>query len=59
MSPSQLVLLACETCNSDKGTIYFYDAKTLKLVHTLEGEDNNQKKVGKFIEYRPNTGYSE
>lgn len=57
-TPSQLLAIGCETCKNGLGQVFFFDAQNLNLTYTLEG-DKNQKRVGRNLVYRPNTGYSE
>lgn len=58
ISNNQVLVVGCPTCSSNKGKIYFYDARNFDLIYEMEG-DNDHKKVGQMIEYRPNSGYSE
>ena len=57
-TPAQLLVIGCQNCNNGYGEVYFYDAQTLQLAYTLEG-DKDAQQVGRKLVYRPNSGYSE
>jgi len=35
---SQLLVIGCKNCNNGYGEVYFYDANSLALIYTLEGD---------------------